>query len=193
MVTAAEYARIRGVSRNAVSKAIKAGRITFTKAANGRMLLDPNQADRDWAANTDPHRQETGSFKDFAITEQRARDADATPARRKRHGPRAVRSSPDRSLLDAKKRAMQARLALLELDLATMRGELVSRGAMEAVLAPKLIAAAEYMQSIPDRLSAIIAAEPSVEAIRHLLGDEFARVLDMLAVDFQAHTFRRSN
>ncbi len=67
-----------------------------------------------------------------------------------------------------------------------MRGELVSRDAVEAVLAPKIIAAAQYLQSIPDRLSAIIAAEPSAETRRRLLMDEFARVLEMLAVDFEA-------
>ncbi len=79
MITAAEYARLRGVSRNAVSKAIKAGRISVTTAANGRMLIDADQADREWAANTDPHRQETGIL-------QRLRDHGAAGAGREQAG-----------------------------------------------------------------------------------------------------------
>lgn len=44
------YARHRGVSPEAVSKAVKAGRITVN--ADGR--IDPEVADRQWEANTDP-------------------------------------------------------------------------------------------------------------------------------------------
>lgn len=44
-----EYAKYRGCSHPAVSKAIKSGRIKVDE--NGK--IDPVQADRDWAANTD--------------------------------------------------------------------------------------------------------------------------------------------
>ena len=192
MISAAEYARLRGVSRNAVSKAIKAGRISTTTAPNGRVLIDADRADREWAANTDPHRQETGSIKDFAITERRARDANAREGRRKRNGSR-LRRLPARPIAaHAKKRALQMRVALQELELATMRGELVSRTRSKRCCT-EAHRGSPVLQSIPDRLSAMIAAEPSAETRRRLLMDEFARVLEMLAVDFEAPTFRRSN
>ncbi len=85
------------------------------------------------------------------------------------------------------------RVALQELDLATMRGELVSRTSIEAVLAPKIIAAAEHMRSIPDRSAAILAVERSADTIHRMLSDEFARGLAMLAVDFEPQTLRRSS
>ncbi len=44
------YGRHRGVSHPAVLKAIKAGRIH----QNAEGLIDSDQADRDWAANTHP-------------------------------------------------------------------------------------------------------------------------------------------
>lgn len=47
------YARHRGVAENAVRKAIASGRITLE--ADG--TIDPEKADRDWAARTDPSQQ----------------------------------------------------------------------------------------------------------------------------------------
>jgi hypothetical protein len=47
-----EYARHRGVSLGAVQKAIRDKRISL----NGNGKIDPETADRDWAANTDASR-----------------------------------------------------------------------------------------------------------------------------------------
>jgi len=47
------YARHRGVSHTAVRKAINAGRITTE--SNG--MIDPDKADRQWDAQTDPSKQ----------------------------------------------------------------------------------------------------------------------------------------
>jgi ElaB/YqjD/DUF883 family membrane-anchored ribosome-binding protein len=47
------YARHRGVAENAVRKAIAAGRITLEPDGT----IDPEKADRDWAARTDPAQQ----------------------------------------------------------------------------------------------------------------------------------------
>jgi hypothetical protein len=47
------YARHRGVAENAVRKAIASGRITLEPDGT----IDPEKADRDWAARTDPAQQ----------------------------------------------------------------------------------------------------------------------------------------
>jgi hypothetical protein len=52
LITRAEYARRRGVSKRAVTGAVQSGRI---KLVDG--LVDPKQADRDWKANTDASKQ----------------------------------------------------------------------------------------------------------------------------------------
>ncbi len=54
LITPAAYSRRRGVSKEAVSKAIEAGRITTVPGQNGRKLIDPEVADIQWAKNTDP-------------------------------------------------------------------------------------------------------------------------------------------
>jgi phage terminase Nu1 subunit (DNA packaging protein) len=54
LITPAEYSRRRGVSKEAVSKAIEKGRITTIPGENGRKLIDPEVADIQWAKNTDP-------------------------------------------------------------------------------------------------------------------------------------------
>jgi hypothetical protein len=53
LITPAEYSRRRGVSKEAVSKAIEKGRITTIPGENGRKLIDPEVADIQWAKNTD--------------------------------------------------------------------------------------------------------------------------------------------
>jgi hypothetical protein len=55
----AEYAKQRGCSRNAVSKAVKAGRLrdAVQRVDGVPRIIDVELADREWAANTDPTRQ----------------------------------------------------------------------------------------------------------------------------------------
>ena len=48
-----KYAKHRGVSPEAVSRAVKSGRIT-TKLVDGKRLIDPALADSEWAGSTDP-------------------------------------------------------------------------------------------------------------------------------------------
>lgn len=54
-MTQAAYARRRGVSREAVSRAIKKGRLRESLVQVGRrkMIADPELADREWDATTD--------------------------------------------------------------------------------------------------------------------------------------------
>lgn len=53
LITPAAYSRRRGVSKEAVSKAIEVGRITTLPGTNGRKMIDPEVADIQWARNTD--------------------------------------------------------------------------------------------------------------------------------------------
>lgn len=51
------YAKHRKVSLKAVQKAIETGRIRTVKDDNGRAKINPEDADRRWAALTDPSKQ----------------------------------------------------------------------------------------------------------------------------------------
>lgn len=49
-----QYAKHRGVSPEAVSKAVKRGRISTISQANGIRKINPEIADKEWAENSDP-------------------------------------------------------------------------------------------------------------------------------------------
>ena len=70
LVTMSEYARMRGCTHQAVSKAAKAGRITLI---DGR--VDPEVADIQWARNTSADQQQRGAPDQFETTQQRAQEA----------------------------------------------------------------------------------------------------------------------
>lgn len=55
LVNANQLARLIGVSRPAVAKAVKVGRLAVTQYDDkGRMMFDPDVALQQWAANTNP-------------------------------------------------------------------------------------------------------------------------------------------
>jgi phage terminase Nu1 subunit (DNA packaging protein) len=67
------YSRLRGVSAEAVSKAVRTGRIT----ANGDGSIDPARADAEWEANTRP-RMNGHAGPEAVATLLRARSARET-------------------------------------------------------------------------------------------------------------------
>lgn len=75
-VTPAEFSRRLGVSKPAVSKAIRAGRIRLDEDG----LLDPVQAELDWLANTRPKAQSAiakGKHANSGYAQARARKENA--------------------------------------------------------------------------------------------------------------------
>lgn len=75
-VTPAEFSRRLGVSKTAVSKAIRAGRIRLDDDG----LLDPVQAELDWLANTRPKAQSAiakGKHANSGYAQARARKENA--------------------------------------------------------------------------------------------------------------------
>lgn len=63
-MTLGAYAKHRGCSKNAVSKAIKRGRLKMSVALDGSgqpKIADPDLADREWTQNTDQSRTNSSS------------------------------------------------------------------------------------------------------------------------------------
>lgn len=61
------YAKLRGVSPEAVSKAVRQGRISTHLDDKGQRKINPEVADKEWGENTDHgkrHRQGEGSLKE---------------------------------------------------------------------------------------------------------------------------------
>jgi hypothetical protein len=66
-MSVSEYADYRGVSRQAVNKAIRDGRITETEDENGKRGVISEHADKSWDANTRP------SMKDLSYSQAKIR------------------------------------------------------------------------------------------------------------------------
>ena len=86
-----QYAAHRGVSHTAVSKAVRTGRISVLEDGT----IDPEQADREWAAQTDPSKQRGEHAQ--ALAAQTA----ASTSRASAAAPEAERKPVSRAALDA--------------------------------------------------------------------------------------------
>ena len=166
LVTQAEYARIRGISRNSVGKAAKTGRITLI---DGK--VDVAAANIAWAARTDSTQQHRGAPAQFAKTQKLARASAATvDAPKEPPPPRDL--SYGLSLVEEKTRAERIRIEKAQIELAQMRGELVSRETWERAFGAKLIQAAAQFQTMADRLAAIVAAESNPAVCHRLIMED---------------------
>lgn len=152
-MTPAEYARYRKCSREAVSKAIRQGRIPV--GSNGR--IDPKMADAAWDANT-----------------PRARGPAEPPALELPNG-QPLNLTHAKTLREAWL-AEKARLEVGE-----MSGELVRISDVRDVAFRAARSARDLLHSIPDRLAEVLAGLGPDE-IRRLLTGEVHRVSSELSL-----------
>ncbi len=150
------YAIRRGVSAEAVSRAVEAGRLRESIVRDPRgapKIADPELADRDWAANTRP-------------------EPGRTP-RRQPNDMAAVQNPPPAETPDyqlARARRETALACMAELDLAERRGELIAvKQAREDVI-DRLTTVRTLILGVPSRVA---------QRLPHLAG-EVVPVLDDL-------------
>lgn len=149
--TQAQYAAHRGVPRQTVQKALTSGRIRL----HGR-LVDFEEADRDWAANTD-----------LSQSKQQPRGP-----REERLGPHSLGSQFQR--VRTAREVVQLRIAKLELE---QRSGILVRA--EDVRAAAWKAASEVrsaLASIPPRIAPRLHAAANVAEVERILMEELRRV-----------------
>jgi hypothetical protein len=175
-VSRREYARLRGCSHTAVSKAIRTGRITLEPDGS----IDPARADAQWAGETDPAQQRGAASRAAAVKAARetAQRGSAT-----RPVPNAaldaVRETIAESGQDPDPGAggqvtfMRARLAtevlkaqLQKERLKRERGEVVDRARAVAMVFDLARRERDAWIGWPSRVAANMAAEVSVEPHR---------------------------
>jgi len=169
MVSATAYAKHRGVSLQAVVQAIKEGRLSASvgQSEAGRYKIDPELADKEWAANTD-----TGQGAP-AHAKKRAELVDPEDA------------EPGQPISYAEARAQherfKARLAQLELE--EREGKLVEAEAAkrEAFRVARLVR--DAMLNIPDRVAGELAAETNQFKVHQRLVKEIRRALEDLKLE----------
>ena len=166
----AEYARRRGVSRQAVAKAIKQGRITVLPDGG----VDPETADREWAENR-------GS-------KMLAPSAPATHVNR-RQSPAPF--DPAEFLTFDEARALREQFAAERerLKLEQEAGLLIDAAEVRAVWFAALRTVRERLLNVPDRLAQQLATEGDAAQVHAALLKEIRFVLENLS-DEIAHVRR---
>lgn len=176
LMTQAQYAEHRGVSRAAVHKAIKDERIS---TIDGK--IDPAVADIQWAANS---RARAPSSPAAAALSGARPDVASRPAASAPDpgdpGYGGMFESPDDyGVSRARREAAEAELA--ELKLAEQRGNLIQLKAVEAVWSNSCAGMREHLLQIRARLAPLLANESDVFKVEQLLEAEHNAALQLLA------------
>jgi hypothetical protein len=169
LITQAAYAKHRGVSEAAVSKAIKAGRISLI---DGK--IDPVAADAQWARNS---RVRAGSGRPSPAGA--AGGALPGPLSGEGDDPDARPGGDDYWNSRSRREAAEAELA--EIELAERNGQVILVKAVEAVWAQALGSAREHLLQVRARLAPLLAAEADAFKIEQLLDAEHSQALQHLA------------
>jgi len=149
LMTRREYARHRGVEFYAVRLAIQQGRIGLV---HGK--IDPEEADRDWAANT---MEEKGG--DAGLARHAVGDAEAT----------GTLSPP--TFNSVRTRHEQLRLELTQAELEERRGNLLRRDEVERATFARFRRVRDAVLRVPVQLAAAVAANTDPAECRRVMND----------------------
>ncbi len=144
---------MRGVAPSAVTKAVKAGRITLVGNK-----IDPALADHQWAANSRTRQDSMPS--EIASPSEPARTEDYYTSRARRES---------------------AEADLAELKLAEQRGELVRADEVRASLSRVVAGLREALLQLPARLVPVLSAEPEPARMHEVLHAEIVRALSQIS------------
>lgn len=166
-ITLTAYAKSKGVSVEAVSKAVRVGRLAKSVVfdAKNRPRVIPDLADQEWVANTDSAQQRVP-----AVPPPRPDpEPEQAPARDE---PKTATFQQARTLREA----YMARLAKLEFD--EKSGLLVKADAVknEAFRVARIVR--DNILNIPDRVAAELANETNQFKIHQRLTEELRRALE---------------
>ena len=175
------YAKRRGVSHEAVRKAVKTARITLI---NGK--VDPEVADIQWARNTNTDQATRGNggrlpagYEAGAIAGMMLGGAESAAQRASGADIESAGDNP--RFMDAKTRSEMARAELFELELATKRGALVNTSDIRRATFEKARIARDALMGLPSRLAPQLAAENDAAKIHDMITVEVRRICDELS------------
>lgn len=164
-ISQADYARRRGVTRQAVAAAVAAGRLT-TFGPDKR--IHPVLADQEWQANT----------------RARVSHVASPPATAAAAAPTAAATAPSYDTSRARREAATAEIA--ELQLAREIGAVVGREEIFQSFAEAIVIMRSAFEAMPARLALRLAGEVHEDAVQAILADDVTRILGELARRFAA-------
>lgn len=180
-LTIPKFAKSRGVSTYTIQRAVQDGRISTIESPDGRKLIDPEKADVEWEANTDPKRR--GSLR-----KKKARGPDPSDDEKADETIESL-AKEDQELREGKtppfaasralREAYAAKLARLEYEErsnALVDAEKVQKEAMKAGRIVR-----DAILNVPARISADLASETDPLKLEKKLREELIAALRDLA------------
>jgi hypothetical protein len=170
LVTMAEYSRIRGCTRAAVTLAAKRGQIHLVDG-----MVDPLDADKTWPKTSGPKSSNNGNGTGV----QTSAPPSASPPANEEQRPKDLDYWDER----ANHERIKARLA--ELELAQQEGKLLNAEDVERDIYEGYRVVRDSLLNVPDRAASACAAEKDEEAIRRLLDSLIRQALTELNADLR--------
>lgn len=175
LVTMAEYARMRGCSKAAVTKAVKRGQLHLVDR-----LVDPVEADRTWPRTAGPPAAASPEPSQSPVRSASTPGPPPKPGVNGK-GPGNSGTRPgDLDYWDARADSEWHKARLLELDLAEREGRLLDAKEVERDLFEGYRAVREALLTVPDRVSGTLAGESNADVIYRILTAEIRQALEQL-------------
>ena len=173
LLTLTDYARHRGCHPRAVEGAIAAGRIRRDE----RGMIDAEEADRDWLANTSALRSAAGKANGAAGQAMR-RQLKAPQSDPKVSGTLSTPVSDIATLARSRAQREQCEAEMARLRLDKLRGELLPRAPVESGATMFYAEVRDAVLAVPDRLAGALT-----EAQRAELDMELRQVFERYTVE----------
>jgi len=175
--TRAELARLLGVSRAAISAAIRTGRIPAELLNPDTSISNPERAAAAFLATTRRHHQQPHPYRlPMAAWAPPATPAPAAPVEA---APVEAADPPDRHVSAARREAARARAE--ELRLAEIEGRLVDKGDVMSAAAQAGRMVRDRLLAVPSRVCGQIAVLDDPNKVRWLLQTEIEQALESLS------------
>ncbi len=180
LVSQAEYARRRGVSRQYIGQMVAKGVIVLKDRK-----VDAEQADAALAAIREPARPERRATPKPEPTPKPAVPATDLPVLLPAHGPAQAPGGGDLPTLLLKTRIKSEveKAKLLEIKARVEAGKYVDADEVKAAAFNKARVVRDALLNIPERLAAVLAAETDKTRIHGMLSVEIRAALEELAGD----------
>lgn len=178
LISARAYARRRGVDPKTVRQAITEGRCPAQRGAGGEWLIDPERADAAWRDRTHPGHGGKREKGKMAVPGSGLVIDPAPPM-----PPPASEDEGVAAFMESTTRLQHYKAQITELKFLVETGELVNKAEYDRDLFKTHRSFRDRLLNIPDRVSALLAAETNPDAVQATLAREIERVLQTLETE----------